>query len=189
MVTMMVISMLKRFKAILGFNQLFFSLPIHEQPLYLTTEDMTFKLVKADLMHLNALMAAQRKIYQSAPWDKFAFRQELLNTHRRLYLALFHQKELIGYIGIKFTPSFREAHITNVGIIPDYQNRHLGQYLIQLVCDYAKQLNLNKVSLEVRIDNHKAQYIYKKMGFKKVRIRKNYYYFEKIDGVTMVKPL
>lgn len=185
----MVISMLKRFKAILGFNQLFFNLPIHKQPLYLTTQKMTFKLAKADLTHLDALMIAQSKIYQNSPWDKYAFKQELLNTHRRLYLALFDQRELIGYIGIKFTPAFREAHITNVGIIPDYQNQHLGQYLIHLVCDYAKQLRLDKVSLEVRVDNQKAQYIYQKMGFEKVRIRKNYYYFEKIDGVTMVKPL
>ncbi|MEJ6348161.1 ribosomal protein S18-alanine N-acetyltransferase [Holzapfeliella sp. He02] len=186
---MMVISMLKRFRTILGFSQLFFSLPIHEQPLYLKLQDDTFKLIKADLMHLDDLMAAQYQIYQSSPWDKFAFRQELLNTHRRLYLALFCQNKLVGYIGVKFTPAFREAHITNVGIIPEYQNRHLGQHLIQLVCDYAKQLNLNKVNLEVRIDNEKAQYIYQKMGFNKVRIRKNYYYLEKIDGVTMVKPL
>ena len=43
------------------------------------------------------------------------------------------------------------------------------------------------IALEVKIDNYKAINLYKKLGFKSVRIIKNYY--KDKDGLLMIKEL
>lgn len=58
-----------------------------------------------------------------------------------------------------------EAHITNIAVLPPYQNLGLGQMLIKTLIDEADKRGLRKVSLEVRQSNVNAHEAYRFAGF------------------------
>lgn len=101
------------------------------------------------------------------------------DNNQRLYGYFLHDK-LIGFLHL--TVSFEEADIVNVIIQKEYRHRGIGTELI----NYAvKQDNLAKLNLEVRESNKNAIAFYQKLGFKEIRIIKNYYQQE--NAIFMVK--
>jgi ribosomal-protein-alanine N-acetyltransferase len=68
-----------------------------------------------------------------------------------------------------------EAHITLLGVHPDYRNQGLGQLMLYALLNAAYQRELKWATLEVRVSNRVAIELYKKFQFKEVGIRKRYY--------------
>lgn len=68
-----------------------------------------------------------------------------------------------------------EAHITLLGIHPDYRQQGFGQLLLLTLFEDAIARNLSWVTLEVNVNNIRAINLYKKFGFKVVGKRKRYY--------------
>ncbi len=68
-----------------------------------------------------------------------------------------------------------EAHITILGIHPDYQRRGLGHLMLCALLDRARQRDMARATLEVRISNQSALLLYQKFGFQIAGQRKGYY--------------
>ena len=68
-----------------------------------------------------------------------------------------------------------EAHITLLGIHPQYRHQGLGMLLLNSLLQEAKEKNLHHATLEVKVTNDKAIQLYKKFGFQIAGTRKNYY--------------
>jgi ribosomal-protein-alanine N-acetyltransferase len=68
-----------------------------------------------------------------------------------------------------------EAHITLLGVHPEYRNQGFGQLMLCALLKAAYQRELKWATLEVRISNQAAIELYKKFQFKEVGIRKRYY--------------
>lgn len=68
-----------------------------------------------------------------------------------------------------------EAHITLLGIHPDYRRQGLGEFLLYILLEDAIKRGLQWATLEVKTHNHPAIALYKKLGFKIVGKRKGYY--------------
>ncbi|MEY3866141.1 MAG: hypothetical protein RLZZ338_32, partial [Cyanobacteriota bacterium] len=68
-----------------------------------------------------------------------------------------------------------EAHITILGIDPDYQRQGLGQVMLYGLLKSAQARLLEWATLEVRVSNQSAIALYRKFGFKDVGRRKGYY--------------
>lgn len=68
-----------------------------------------------------------------------------------------------------------EAHITLLGIHPQYRYQGLGMLLLTNLLQEAKERNLHRATLEVKTTNDKAIKLYKKFGFQIAGTRKNYY--------------
>ncbi len=67
------------------------------------------------------------------------------------------------------------AQILNIYVIPEMQSQGLGSVLMDFVLEFLKQHEVSTLTLEVRQTNTSAQLYYKKYGFTKVAIRKQYY--------------
>ena len=68
-----------------------------------------------------------------------------------------------------------EAHITLLGIHPDYRRQGFGQLLLLVLLKEAIARKLEWATLEVNVNNIQAIDLYKKFGFKVAGTRKNYY--------------
>ncbi|WP_448562497.1 ribosomal protein S18-alanine N-acetyltransferase [Trichothermofontia sp.] len=68
-----------------------------------------------------------------------------------------------------------EAHITILGIHPDYQGQGLGQALLLSLLQVARQQGLEWATLEVRVSNQIARSLYGKFGFQEAGRRPRYY--------------
>ena len=68
-----------------------------------------------------------------------------------------------------------EAHLTLLGIHPDYRRQGLGNYLLCQLLRSAQQRGLERATLEVRRTNQAAIALYKNFGFQRAGCRRNYY--------------
>ena len=78
-----------------------------------------------------------------------------------------------------------EAHVTNISIHPDFQNKKLAHRLILSMIDECYREKIKYITLEVRVSNQKAINLYEKFGFKYLGLRKKYYQDNNEDALIM----
>jgi len=78
-----------------------------------------------------------------------------------------------------------EAHVTNVAVLPQFRGQKLGEALMRRLMETAKQHVAATMTLEVRVSNHVAQSLYRKLGFRNGGIRKRYYPDNFEDALVM----
>lgn len=108
----------------------------------------------------------------STPWTQESFEQEMTNP-RAHYVVLEEKTTVIGYGG--FWQILEEGHITNLAIHPDYRGKGHGKKLIETMLNYARSLNIERVTLEVRKSNEIALKAYTSLGFNIEGKRSRYY--------------
>lgn len=89
------------------------------------------------------------------------------------YFVYEINKEIIGYIGIRIYDT--NVEVFNFLIKPSFQGKGYGLELFNYLLTYLKPFNILNITLEVRKSNKRALAFYKKQGFIKSHIRKNYY--------------
>lgn len=68
-----------------------------------------------------------------------------------------------------------EAHITILGVHPQYRRQGFGDVLLHGLLWAAHQRGLTRATLEVSTENHAAIALYEKLGFQQAGCRKRYY--------------
>lgn len=93
---------------------------------------------------------------------------------------------IIGFAGMWIL--LDEAHITTIGVSPDYRGRGLGEMLLVELFEEAMRRGAEWVTLEVRVSNDPAQALYTKYGFTRQGIRRRYYSDNGEDAYIMWSP-
>jgi ribosomal-protein-alanine N-acetyltransferase len=109
----------------------------------------------------------------SLPWSRWMFERELRSRERSHFLVVRSGSELVGYVG--FWMVLDEAHIVTIAVRSDFRRRGVGSYILASALGLAVRLGAGRATLEVRITNLAAQRLYRKFGFEKIAIRKNFY--------------
>ena len=135
-----------------------------------------YLLCKALIPSIPEILAVESSVYQGQlPWDYEAFSKELSNDISALYLIIRDADQLVAFAGCNFKYGYHEAHITNIAVMPTYQDKGLGTVLLQTLFEQAVKKGCQQMSLEVKQSNQKAQKLYEKLGFNKQEIKFNYY--------------
>ncbi|OLS37322.1 ribosomal protein S18-alanine N-acetyltransferase [Bacillus sp. MRMR6] len=119
----------------------------------------------------------------TTPWSREAFYNEIYHNKFAIYIVLEEDEKIIGYCGAWIV--IDEAHVTNVAILPSYRGKKLGDALLRKMISIAKEMGARSMTLEVRLTNHVAQSLYRKLGFQDGGIRKNYYSDNQEDALVM----
>lgn len=90
---------------------------------------------------------------------------------------------IIGFAGMWHV--LDEAHVTTIGVRPDYQGRGLGELLFLALMDETRRRNATWLTLEVRVTNYGAQALYRKYGFTIQGTRPRYYSDNNEDAYIM----
>lgn len=155
-----------------------------------TIHDVTYFVAKALFTDIPEMIEIERAVYAGkAPWDSTAFANELRREKDRLYLVIRRNDQLLAFIGSTFDERTQDAHITNIAVLPDYQGRGLGRFLMGIMIKKARQLNYKTVSLEVRVSNQQAQQLYRDLEFEQTGIKRGYYFGDHEDAADMVLDL
>lgn len=119
----------------------------------------------------------------TTPWSRESFENELTKNQFAYYTVLEDEEEVFGYCGVWIIVD--EAHITNIALLPKYRGKKLGEALLTMVMETAREKGAKTMTLEVRVTNHIAQSLYRKLGFQNGGIRKNYYTDNQEDALVM----
>ncbi len=124
-------------------------------------------LTPSDIPQLCAIEAAT----QFSPWSPETF-EKCFQAQSRGW-AIVQEDQIIGFILVLVQVD--ECHILNICVDPRLQRQGYGTQLISQALTEAKHLSAEIAYLEVRCSNENAIALYKKMGFRKMSERKNYY--------------
>jgi ribosomal-protein-alanine N-acetyltransferase len=126
------------------------------------------------------------KLSQPRPWPRWFFRKQLRTSS---CWVLEEQGMIVGFGIVVMVKDW--AHIMNMCVAPGYRRRGLGHRIILHLLEVARRLQASHAWLEVRPTNIPAINLYRKMGFRKIQIRKNYYIIPsgKENAIVMVRRL
>ncbi|MDN2452722.1 ribosomal protein S18-alanine N-acetyltransferase [Lactobacillus sp. UCMA15818] len=148
--------------------------------------DSEYLLCRAVVPDVAEMLRLQKLVYMDDnSWDETVFESELRNEKNKLYLIMRQNDRLVAFIGASFNQKVRDVHISNVAVDPDFQNRGLGQFLIQTMIKCARFNEYSSLSLETRLSNVRAQKLYSTIGFKNIGLKKSYYQSNHEDAVDM----
>jgi ribosomal-protein-alanine N-acetyltransferase len=119
----------------------------------------------------------------SVPWSKESLYYELEQNLFAKYLVVEFDGKVVGYCGLWVIMD--DAQITNIAVHPDFRGKKIGESLLRFSIQLSKEMSAKRLSLEVRISNHIAQSLYKKVGFESGGIRKRYYTDNQEDALVM----
>lgn len=125
---------------------------------------------------IKAIVALDRLCFAGI-WSKDAYLREIDSPNSTLRLLWVNEPSLpTKIIGIGCLWSIvEEAHITLLGIHPQYQRQGLGMLLLHNLLQDAVNRGLARATLEVQVTNQPAINLYQKLGFKVAGKRQNYY--------------
>ena len=135
---------------------------------------------------LDEVMAIEKVIY-SHPWTRGNFADSLQAGYACRTWRL--GRELVGYFVLMAAAG--EAHLLNLSIGSPWQRSGHGRTLLSEAAGLAMKLGAKNLFLEVRPSNHAAQALYKRFGFRKVAIRRDYYpaHSGREDALVLTLPL
>jgi [ribosomal protein S18]-alanine N-acetyltransferase len=122
-------------------------------------------------------IVALDKLCFDSIWSKNGYLREMNSPNSSLLLLWVTEAQLLPkMIGIGCLWSIvEEAHITLLGIHPEYQGQGLGMFLFYHLLQNGIQRGLERATLEVKTTNQPAINLYQKFGFQIVGRRNNYY--------------
>ena len=110
--------------------------------------------------------------------------EDLDNNPFSNYLIYVEDKKIVGYIN--YYLMYDRCEIANFDVLIEYQNKGIGTRLLDYLIKKLEG-NVINITLEVRCDNEKAIYLYKKYNFQEKALRKNYY--NGVDGILMERSM
>lgn len=144
------------------------------------TKNITFRLAAVD--DIRNLHHIESRSF-SSPWPEGAFYNDIAHNRFASYVFIEVDGIQAGYCGVWII--LDEAHVTNIAILPEFRGRKLGEKLLCKMMNLAKEAGAKTMTLEVRVSNHVAKSLYKKLGFQEGGIRRGYYTDNKEDAQVM----
>lgn len=119
----------------------------------------------------------------ATPWTQEIFEHEMAGNDYAHYIVAVADDEVIGHFGMWVV--LDECHITNVAVRKHMRGHGIGEALMRKAIELCKANEVRLMTLEVRVSNHTAQNLYRKLGFQDGGIRKNYYTDDHEDALVM----
>ena len=150
------------------------------------TPVMPMTIEQARLAHLPEI---ERITQESSPdpWGMATLRRCLDSLSDCLYIAVDNGR-ILGYV-VFHTQVLPEAELYNVVVDKAVRRQGVGTFLLNYVLTECATRGAEKIFLEVRASNKKAQALYRAHGFVQIDIRRGYYNNPIEDAIIMEKTL
>jgi len=144
------------------------------------------RIEKMKRKHLGDVLRIERAAYP-APWTEAMFAQEVEDTTISRSFVAMNGGALVGYEVSWFLRE--EVHLLNIAVDAEHQGRGIGAKLVEFLLDLASSEHRDLITLEVRPTNDRALALYRRFGFERVGVRKNYYVDDREDAILMMLDL
>ena len=143
---------------------------------------MAYQIVPLTPAHLDQVEEIE-KICFDDPWSRKIFEESLADENTAALAVLAEDGTVSGYIF--FTAILDEGGVDNIAVLPAARRQGLASALLEAFHCYGRTHGLANLFLEVRPSHEGAAALYRKMGYKEVGRRKNYYLDPKEDAIIM----
>ncbi|MCG3190324.1 MAG: Ribosomal-protein-alanine acetyltransferase [Burkholderiaceae bacterium] len=123
------------------------------------------------LHEVDTLLAIETAAY-AAPWTRANF-VDSLNAGYLARKRVDAAGQWFGYFIAM--PGVQELHLLNLTVAPPHQRQGHARAMLDRLVGEGTSLGAQRVWLEVRASNERAQQVYRRYGFREVGVRRGYY--------------
>ena len=131
-----------------------------------------------------AIAKLEAALFGEEAWSQDMLASELAGEPGRYYMVAAEQDVITGYAGL-LAPGGGQADVLTVGVAHDRWGEGIGTALLENLLAEAARRGCTEVFLEVRVDNDRAQRLYRRHGFARVGLRRGYYQPSGADALVM----
>lgn len=133
-----------------------------------------------------AIAELERSVFGNEAWSAEMLCNEMAAPPgTRYYLVAEDDRELVGYGGLLSPPGGSQADVVTLAVAAGRWGHGIGTALLNGLLAEAAQRGCRDVFLEVRVDNERAQRLYRRNGFAGIGIRRGYYQPSGTDALVM----
>ena len=136
---------------------------------------------KATELEIEEIAKIEAKVFTDAWSQKSIF--ETYQQAQALVAVAIEEKNVVGYCILYI--ALDEGEIARIAVEPEWRKQGVGQGLLDYICDWCKQHEVERLLLDVREGNDSARRFYEKYGFVIDGIRKSFYENPKENAVLM----
>jgi ribosomal-protein-alanine N-acetyltransferase len=129
------------------------------------------RFVPVGLADLDTLVAIESAAYPF-PWSRGNF-IDSLNAGYLARKRVDAGGQWLGYFIAM--PGVQEVHLLNLTVAPPHQRRGHARAMLDELVRESRALGAQRLWLEVRTSNQRAQQLYRRYGFRDVGLRRGYY--------------
>ena len=107
------------------------------------------------------------------PWTRRHFLDEIESSLGFPLVAVIPDGSVAGYLCLKIL--LDEGEILDVAVDPALRGRGIGRLLVDSAFSLCRSRAVGTLQLEVRVGNHEAVGLYRRLGFRETGRRKAYY--------------
>jgi ribosomal-protein-alanine N-acetyltransferase len=140
---------------------------------------------------LPAVLGLERELFPQDAWTPEMFASEVGGgMPDRYYLVAEEDGQIVGYAGLLAPQAGqdgpgRQADVLTMAVTPSRWGHGIGSALLEALLAEAVARGCAEVFLEVRVDNPRAQRLYRRHGFADVGVRRGYYQPSGTDALVM----
>jgi ribosomal-protein-alanine N-acetyltransferase len=123
-------------------------------------------------------------LFGEEAWSPDMLASELAGEPGKYYLVAEDEGVIVGYAGL-LASGAGQADVLTVGVAQDRWGKGIGTALLENLLAEAGRRGCTEVFLEVRVDNDRAQHLYRRHGFAGVGLRRGYYQPSGADALVM----
>jgi ribosomal-protein-alanine N-acetyltransferase len=132
---------------------------------------ISVRFVPVVLADLDTLLAIENAAYPF-PWSRGNF----IDSLSAGYLARKRINASAQWLGYFIAmPGVQEVHLLNLTVVPAHQRRGHARAMLDELVRESRALGAQRLWLEVRASNERAQGLYRRYGFRDVGLRRGYY--------------
>lgn len=133
---------------------------------------------------LGAVLGLEAELFGDEAWSRSMLEGELdQQPASRHYLVAQEDGIVVGYAGLLAAGG--AADVVTIAVTGARQGRGTGSALLAALLAEARRRDCTEVFLEVRVDNLRAQQLYRARGFEQIGIRRGYYQPSGTDALVM----
>jgi [ribosomal protein S18]-alanine N-acetyltransferase len=137
---------------------------------------------------IEAVLPMEQALFGEESWSRQMLEGELAEQPRsRYYVVADDDGVVTGYAGLMVAGT--QADVLTLAVTAGRWGLGTGSALLEALLAEAQRRGCTEVFLEVRIDNTRAQRLYRRYGFAEIGIRKAYYQPSGTDAVVMRRDL
>ena len=128
------------------------------------------------------VVATIERLVFSDPWPESFFLNELGTPMAHARVAE-RQGQLAGY-SLAWL-GHGSGHLGNLAVAPEMRRHGVGSALLDDLLERAREVGVRSLTLEVRVSNFAAQWLYRRHGFRLAGLRRRYYRDTGEDALVM----
>jgi ribosomal-protein-alanine N-acetyltransferase len=134
---------------------------------------------------VNAVAAMEETLFGAEAWSPELLRAEVTTDPvSRYYIVADEDGVITGYGGL-LAQRGGQADVLTLAVAEHRWGEGIGSALLDGLLTEAARRGCMEIFLEVRVDNHRAQRLYRRRGFTDVGVRRGYYQPSGTDALVM----